>query len=72
MELGTLRSAGATKDRGPGGFWRPPGKTPVGWDTQEGGPNVVEYPGPTFRDIEVGSMIPGDTVESTRHDTHLV
>ena len=39
-------------------------------DTQEGGLSIAEYPGPTFRDVEVGStgfvMTTGNTGESAR------
>ena len=44
---------GATGGHSPGGFWRPPGKSPVALDTQKDGSSIVEYPGLMHRDAEV-------------------
>ena len=72
IEPDTLGVRGPLGGRGPGGFRRPLGKSPVALDTQEGDPSVIEYPGPMPRDAEVESTefvtMTGDTGESVHRE----
>ena len=72
MEPDTTEATGATGERGPGGFRRPPGKTPVALDSKEGGPSIIKYPSPMPRDAKVKLTgfvtMTGGTRESACHE----